>query len=148
MYELDLASPWTWVIAGVILVALETAAPGFFLIWLGLAALVVGGLNFGVHLPWEANGILFAILAVVLVLVGKKLTWRKGDDEATSSVLNRRACALIGRVARLDQPIVGGEGRVRFDDAIWAARGPDLPVGAKVKVVGVDGKVVSVEAAG
>jgi membrane protein implicated in regulation of membrane protease activity len=62
--------------------------------------------------------------------------------------LNQRANALVGRVTTLDQPIVAGEGRVRFDDAIWLATGPDLPAGIKVKVVGVAGKVLSVEAAG
>ena len=148
MDGLDFTSPWTWVIGGIILTALEMAAPGFFLIWLGLAALIVGGINFALHLSWEANGILFAALAIVLVLVGKKLTWRKGDDEATVMQLNQRAQALIGRVVKLDQPIIEGEGRVRFDDAIWTAKGPDLPVGAKVRVVGVAGKVVTVEAAG
>jgi inner membrane protein len=101
--------------------------------------------NFAVALPWEANGILFALLAVVLAFVGKRLTWRQGDDEATVMHLNQRTTALIGRVATLDQPIVAGEGRVRFDDAIWAAKGPDLPAGAKVKVVAVAGKVLSVE---
>jgi len=147
MEAIDPGSPWTWVIAGVILVALEMAAPGFFLIWLGLAALIVGAVNFGLHLPWEANGVLFAALAIALVFIGKKLTWRSGDDEATSSLLNQRANALVGRVATLDQPIVAGEGRVRFDDAIWTAHGPDLPAGAKVRVVGVAGKIVTVQVA-
>jgi inner membrane protein len=144
---LELHSAWAFVIVGFVLVALEMMAPGFFLIWLGLAAIIVGVVNFAVALPWEANGILFALLAVVLVLVGKRLTWRKGDDEATVMHLNQRANALIGRVATLDQPIVAGEGRVKFDDAIWTAKGPDLPVGAKVKVIGVAGKVLSVEGA-
>jgi membrane protein implicated in regulation of membrane protease activity len=83
----------------------------------------------------------------LLVLIGKKLARRPGDDEATVAKLNQRAKALIGRVAALDQPIVDGDGRVRFDDAIWAAKGPDLPAGTKVRVTGVDGKVLFVEAA-
>ncbi|MFI4994691.1 MAG: NfeD family protein, partial [Hyphomicrobiales bacterium] len=86
---------WAWVIAGVILSTLEMAAPGVFLIWLGLAALMVGAVNFAWHLPWEANGILFALLAIVLVLLGKKLTRRSGDDEATVQKLNQRGKALI-----------------------------------------------------
>jgi membrane protein implicated in regulation of membrane protease activity len=141
---IDFTSPWTFVIAGVVLVALEMLAPGFFLIWLGLAALVVGALNFAVQMPWELNGLLFAALAVILVFVGKRLTWRQGDDAATAMHLNQRANALVGRIATLDQPIVAGEGKVRFDDAIWTASGPDLPAGAKVRVVGADGKVLSV----
>ncbi|SEC27414.1 hypothetical protein SAMN05444161_0828 [Rhizobiales bacterium GAS191] len=145
MDGIDLGSAWTWAIAGVILIALEMAAPGFFLVWLGLAALIIGFVNFAIRLPWEANGLLFAVLAIALVYIGKTLTWRKGDDEATVSLLNQRVNALIGRVCTLDRPIEGGEGRVRFDDAIWLAKGPDLPAGAKVKVVSVAGKVVTVE---
>ncbi|MBV9752902.1 MAG: NfeD family protein [Hyphomicrobiales bacterium] len=144
MDYLDLASPWTWLIGGVILMALELAAPGFFLIWLGLAAVLVGGGNFLQPLPWEANGLLFAALAVALVFVGKRMTRRDGDDEATVKHLNQRANALVGRVTTLDQPIVAGEGKVRFDDAIWLATGPDLPAGARVKVVGAAGKVLQV----
>jgi membrane protein implicated in regulation of membrane protease activity len=138
---------WAWVIVGVILSTLETVMPGVFLIWLGLAALIVGIVNFAVNLPWEANGILFAGLAILLVLIGKKLARRPGDDEATVAKLNQRAKALIGRVAALDQPIIDGDGKVRFDDAIWTAKGPDLPAGTKVRVTGVDGKVLFVESA-
>jgi hypothetical protein len=54
----------------------------------------------------------------------------------------------IGRVTTLDQPIVAGEGRVCFDDAIWLAKGSDLPAGARVKVVDAARKVLSIEAAG
>ena len=138
---------WDWVIVGVILSTLEMAAPGVFLIWLGLAAIVVGAVNFAWHLPWEANGIIFAVLAILLVIVGKKLSRVNDHDEATVQKLNQRNKALIGRITTLNEPITGGEGKVRFDDAIWTAKGPDLPAGVKVKVVAVDGKVLSVEAA-
>jgi len=109
MEGIDLGSPWSFVVVGVILIGLEMAAPGVFLIWLGLASLVVGLVNFAVRLPWEANGLLFAVLAILLVLIGKRLTRR------------------------------------HFDDAIWAAKGPDLPTGTRVKVVAASGKVVTVE---
>ena len=138
---------WDWVIVGVILSTLEMAAPGVFLIWLGLAAIVVGAVNFAWPLAWEANGIIFAVLAILLVIAGKKLSRRNDYDEATVQRLNQRNKALIGRITTLNEPIAGGEGKVRFDDAIWAAKGPDLPAGVKVKVVAVDGKVLSVEAA-
>ena len=138
---------WDWVIVGVILSTLEMAAPGVFLIWLGLAAIVVGAVNFVWPLAWEANGIIFAVLAILLVIVGKKLSRVNDHDEATVQKLNQRNKALIGRITTLNEPITGGEGKVRFDDAIWAAKGPDLPAGVKVKVVAVDGKVLSVEAA-
>ena len=36
---------WNWLIFGVVLMALELLAPGVFLFWLGLAALLVGLLS-------------------------------------------------------------------------------------------------------
>ncbi|MDU6750012.1 MAG: methyltransferase domain-containing protein, partial [Bradyrhizobium sp.] len=42
---------WNWLIFGIILMALELLAPGVFLFWLGLAALLVGLLSFA----YEAN---------------------------------------------------------------------------------------------
>ena len=44
---------WNWLIFGFILMALETIAPGVFLFWLGLAALLVGLISFAVHLSWQ-----------------------------------------------------------------------------------------------
>ena len=40
---------WNWLIFGIILMALELLAPGVFLFWLGLAALLVGLLSFAFH---------------------------------------------------------------------------------------------------
>ena len=37
---------WNWLIFGIVLMALELLAPGVFLFWLGLAALLVGLLSF------------------------------------------------------------------------------------------------------
>ena len=39
---------WNWLIFGFILMALEVLAPGVFLFWLGLAALLVGLISFAV----------------------------------------------------------------------------------------------------
>jgi len=51
---------WNWLIFGFILMALELAAPGVFLFWLGLAALVVGLLSFVFTPSWQAQLLMFA----------------------------------------------------------------------------------------
>jgi inner membrane protein len=38
-----------------------------------------------------------------------------------------------------------GRGRVRVGDGAWPARGPDLPAGARARVVGIEGGVLVVE---
>ena len=37
--------PWAWIIAGAILLALELAVPGAFMMWLGIAAVLVGAIS-------------------------------------------------------------------------------------------------------
>ena len=44
---------WNWLIFGLILMALELMAPGVFLFWLGLAALLVGLLSFVINPSWQ-----------------------------------------------------------------------------------------------
>ena len=47
---------WNWLIFGFILMALELTAPGVFLFWLGLAALLVGAM-FGLWLILNPAGL-------------------------------------------------------------------------------------------
>jgi membrane protein implicated in regulation of membrane protease activity len=46
----------------------------------------------------------------------------------------------------LAEPIVQGAGRLSFDDTLWRIEGPDLPAGARVRVVGLSGTVLRVTA--
>ncbi|MFO1147058.1 MAG: NfeD family protein [Alsobacter sp.] len=136
--------PWAWIVAGVILTGLELVAPGAFLIWLGVAALLTGLLLFVLPLGWEMTLLLFAMLAVASVFVGRWATRDKTRSAAGEPLLNRRGDALVGRVVVLDGPIEQGRGRVRIDDTVWRVEGPDLPAGARVRVDGVDGALLRV----
>ena len=46
---------WNWLIFGFILMALELLAPGIFLFWLGLAALLVGLVSFAINPSWQTQ---------------------------------------------------------------------------------------------
>lgn len=138
---------WAWLIAGVVLIGLETLAPGIFLIWFGVAALLTGVVNGVFDLSWQASVLLFGILAIVSVAGGRTLTRRSGDVAGEQPMLNRRGDALVGRIFVLDQPILKGEGRVRVDDSVWRVTGPDMVAGATVKVVRVDGATLVVQSA-
>ena len=60
---------WNWLIFGFVLMALELAAPGVFLFWFGLAALLVGLVSFAVHLSWQVQLVMFAVFAAAAVPV-------------------------------------------------------------------------------
>jgi inner membrane protein len=138
---------WNWLIFGFVLMALELIAPGVFLFWLGLAALLVGLVSFVLHPSWQTQLLMFAVFAAAAVPVWRRLARNNGVGTAASPFLNRRAAALVGRVFTLEKPIVDGTGTVRVDDTIWRVAGPDTPAGSRVKVVHVDGANLTVAAA-
>ncbi|GJD93851.1 NfeD family protein [Methylobacterium iners] len=130
---------WAWIILGLVLMGLELVASGIFLLWLGLAAVLTGLVVAVVAMSWPLQILLFSGLAVALVLVASR---RARSPDAT---VNRGARGLIGREFVLDEPIVAGAGRLRFDDTIWRVAGPDAPAGRRVRVTGVEGTVLRVE---
>ena len=144
MFE-ALGAAWTWVIAGLVLAGAEILVPGVFLIWLGLAALATGLATASFPMPWQGQTLLFAGLAVVLVAGATRLH-RRGTGHGEAD-LNRPDRGLIGREGILKEPIVRGAGRIRFDDTLWRVEGPDLPIGARVRVAGMNGTVLTVEVA-
>ncbi|TVR11969.1 MAG: NfeD family protein [Salinarimonadaceae bacterium] len=140
------AGAWTWIILGIVLVGLELVVPGVFMIWLGLAALATGGLVFLFGLGWQTALIAYGGLALAAVIGARWLNGRQMAGEQDAD-LNRADRALIGRVLTLESAIVKGQGRVRVDDSSWRVVGPDLPVGARVKVIRVEGTSLVVEKA-
>lgn len=137
---------WNWLILSVVLMAIETFAPGVFMLWLGLAALIVGLLSFGVAWSWQAQIIIFAALSVAMVPLWRYYSGRNASP-TDKPFLNKRAEGLIGRVFMLEKPIVDGIGTVRIDDTIWRVSGPDAPSGSRVKIIHADGASLRVEPA-
>ena len=138
--------PWSWLVVGLVLMALEVAAPGVFLFWLGLASLVVGLLSFAIDMSWEVQLILFAVLSIAAVPIWRRLA-RARSSAPQHDFLNRRAEALVGRVFTLEKPIQDGIGTVRVDDTVWRVAGPDAPAGSRVRVVSADGASLTVAGA-
>jgi membrane protein implicated in regulation of membrane protease activity len=140
---LEMLGIWAWFIAGVVLMIAEVFAPGAFLLWLGLAAFLVGILCFVVDWSWQAQFIAFAVFAVAAVPLYRRIG-RQADDTSDQTFLNRRTEALVGRVFALETPIVNGFGTVRIDDTVWRVQGPDSPGGSRVKIVKADGAMLTV----
>ena len=141
--------PWSWWVAGLVLLAAEMIVPGFFLVWIGLAALITGVLSLlfweSSWWVWEIQAILFAAFAVATTFIGRRLTLR--HDRTDEPFLNQRGASLVGRTATLHEPISEGRGRIRLDDTFWQVMGPDLPAGTQVKVVASNGRDLTVERA-
>ncbi|RDJ21754.1 NfeD family protein [Bosea caraganae] len=138
---------WGWLVFGLVLIGGELLAPGIFLIWLGLAALltglVVGLFDFG----WQVSALVFAGFSILSVVAGRLLTRRGSDEPDLAQGLNDRGRQLIGKVFKLEATMLGGEGRIRVGDSSWRVTGPELLAGTEVRVVRVEGATLVVEKA-
>jgi hypothetical protein len=136
---------WMWLIGGVVLLIAELIAPGFFLIFIGAAAIATGlaGLLLPLSLPLQFA--IFAVLAFLAARIGGRRAYSMRYDYSADPLLNDRVKRLLGKVVVASQQIDANGGRVRVGDSEWSARGgPALP-GERVRIVDVDGNCLKVE---
>jgi membrane protein implicated in regulation of membrane protease activity len=138
---------WNWMILAAILFVLELTAPGIFFMWFALAAAVTGLIVFRYDVSWQWQLIWFCGLSLAAVLMAAKYL-RKHPLESERPLLNERAVQLIGQSFDLVDPIVNGRGSIKTGDTIWRVEGPELPKGARIKVIGADGTLLKVVAVG
>lgn len=142
--------PWNWMVLGFALLALEIVVPGVFLLWIGIAALIVGAISLliwdaGIWV-WQAQVIVFLLLSLVSAYLGNRIMSGR-NSQSDQPLLNRRSEQMIGRTATLTEPISEGRGRIQLGDTMWRVSGPDLPVGARVRVTAVEDSELVVEVA-
>ncbi|MGZ0188176.1 MAG: NfeD family protein [Alphaproteobacteria bacterium] len=140
---------WHWLALAGIFAGLEILAPGVFLIFPGIAAVVVGvTILLLPELDWRLQLLLFAVLAVAFIFIGRRIYGRISESEDHHS-LNRRADRLIGDVYPLTSGMTGGRGKVRVGDTDWLARleggkTDDIAEGAAMRVVAIEGATLLV----
>ena len=135
---------WLWLIGGVVLLIAEIIAPGFFLVFIGAAAIATGLFtvlfDFGI-VPQLA---LFALYALLAVLIGRRIYGNRDSDSA-DPLLNDRAGRLVGKVVTVVTAVDDYGGRVRVGDSEWSARGGPAAAGERVRITGIDGNCLTVE---
>lgn len=147
---LSITGPWIWVIFGLILLGFEILLPSTFLLWPGLAALLVGAITLLLGLdnpvwPWQAQILVFLALSLIIAWMGRKYLKDRKLDTSDQPYLNERGAQLIGQTATLSAAIENGQGRARIGDTTWTVKGADAAEGSKVRVVAVDGSILNVE---
>ena len=145
MNGIDIEPGWLWLIGGVLLLILEVIAPGFFLVFLGAAAMATGLFTLLFSLGTAPQLALFALYAVIAVLVGRRFYANRTAD-STDPLLNDRAGRLVGKSVTVVATVDEHSGRVRVGDSEWSARGGPAQVGERVRITGIDGNCLKVEA--
>ena len=145
MSNLPIEPEWLWLIGGVVLLIAELVAPGFFLIFIGAAAIVTGFAALLLPIGLALQLALFAALAFVAARYGGRRAYSMRYDYSADPLLNDRAKRMLGRVVVATQPIDSHGGRVRVGDSEWSARGGPAAPGDRVRVIDVEGNCLKVE---
>lgn len=141
---------WGWIVVGAVLLGAEmlVVATDFYLVFLGVAAIAVGGVAWlDLGLSPSGEWALFAGLSVVL-LVGFRARFAA---RRAGSAAPRVDDTLVGeRGVVLEAMAIGGPGRVELRGTTWSSRnvGADaLEAGAPVVVERVEGLTLLVRRA-
>ena len=140
----ELEPGWLWMIGGILLLIAEVIAPGFFLVFIGAAALATGAFTLLFDLGIAAQLTLFALYAVVAVMIGRRMYANSATD-SSDPLLNDRSARLIGKSVTVIEAVDEHSGRVRVGDSEWSARGGPGRPGERVRITGVDGNCLLVE---
>jgi membrane protein implicated in regulation of membrane protease activity len=139
---------WHWFALGAGLLILEIMTPTFYLIWPGIAAVVVGTiLLFVPDIGWELSFAIFGFVSLATMIVWNGAFRQAGTGEVEDTSLNQRARRYVGRRVVVAEAFRGGAGPIFLDDTRWQAineTGTDLGPGALVQIVGADGAVLLV----
>jgi inner membrane protein len=140
---------WLWLLVGLALLGIEMLTPGgFFTIFFGVAAIIVGVLaRFGLAGPAWMQWIWFSALSIASVLLFRKplLEWMRRRE-----VKRPEVDTLVGETAVILEPVPGnGVGKAELRGTSWSARSADgssLPVGARCRVDRIDGLTLWIKA--
>ncbi|MBC6427691.1 MAG: NfeD family protein [Cellvibrionales bacterium] len=140
---------WLWILLGILLILSELAIPTFFILWFGVAAILVGGLEWALNLPLYAQLLLWAVFSVAMAVAWFKYL---KPHEAKKAVARLSREAVIGQVGHIiAAPTAGTRGRMRFAVPLlgadeWAiiATDSDLQLGDRVQVTDILGNALQV----
>jgi membrane protein implicated in regulation of membrane protease activity len=141
---------WHWLVLGLVLVIAEMAsAGGFYIIFFGVGALIVGVLSaFGLAGPVWMQLLLFAVISVAGLVLFRGRLLKSFQPDAQAPAVD----TLVGEIAVVAEDVgAGGVGRVELRGTAWSARsatGASLARGARCRVTRVDGLMLYVEPEG
>lgn len=136
-----------WLIVGIFLTILELVVPGGIIVFLGIAAMLVGSaLYVGVIQTVASAFIAWFILSLILIMVLRSFFMQYFEGDTHVENVDERKDVIGSIVEVSEQVFPHKEGRVRFRATTWKARSDEeLKVGSKVRVTSQDGSTLIVQ---
>ena len=139
---------WLWLVLGLVLLALEAITPGgFYVLFFGVGALVVGtAAGLGIGGPVWAQWLLFSVISVALLVLFRPYLLRVTRSQERPDPID----TLEGEIATpLEDISPGAVGRAELRGTTWTALNQDsrmLGRGERCRVARVDGLTLSLRA--
>ena len=137
---------WHWIIFGIALLIWDMSMGTFFILGLGVAAIIVGILDTFLGTSFTVELTIWMILSILVIAVWFK--WFREEPVTDSGQSNYRLDTL-GVVMEDIQP--HSRGKVTFDTPVlgntsWHAISKvDIDKGTRVKIVQINGQLIEVE---
>ncbi len=132
-------SCWHWLALALLLLMVEMAGAGGYLLWAGMSAGVTALLLWLVPgLSWQMQLVVFSVGAVIMALGWWQYQQRR-PRVVPEPLLNQRSAQYVGRIFTLSDAIENGRGKIRVDDSFWeVSAAQDMPVGTRVRITAVE----------
>jgi len=137
---------WHWIVFGIILLTLEMSIGTFFMLGLGVAAIIVGIIDVQLGTSFTVELSIWMVLSILAIGIWFK--WFREDPITQSGQSNYRLDTL-GTVQEEIQP--HSRGKVKFDtpvlgNTLWHATSKvDIDTHTRVKIVQISGQLIEVE---
>ena len=142
---------WHWFALGAALLILEIVTPTFYMLWLGIAAVVTGLVMLvapSLHWTWAIT--IFGVMSVISTILWQAFFANHRSQDAVRDLsLNQRTGRYVGRRAVVAESFRNGRGPILLDDTRWQAvceGGGELEPGSSVEITGADGAILRVRA--
>ncbi|MFS1539662.1 MAG: NfeD family protein [Candidatus Phlomobacter fragariae] len=133
-----------WLSLGGLLLVAEMLGIGGYLLWSGIAAVIVGFFVWLIPFSWAFQGMLFSVLTVIAAFIWWYLLSQMSKPQ--QGMLNQRDQQMIGLRATLTEPTNNGYSRVRVADGSWRIYcSIDLSAGTEVEVISINGNTLNVK---
>lgn len=147
MVEYFLLHIWMiWAVVAFVCLIMEMTSGDFFITCFGIGALCAMGVSL-TPAPFWLQVVAFAVFSVLSIYFLRPRLVAMLNAKANHRVSN--ADAIIGRVGEVSESVkAGGYGRVKLDGDDWKAESDavnDIPVGARVRIIGRESIIVKVE---
>ena len=136
---------WHWIVFGVVLIVIEMGIGTFFMLILGISAILVGTLDILFELPFKTEILLWMVFSILSVFAWMKWFRDKGGSKSGQSDYR---FDTLGVVTEKIHP--HRRGKVHFDTPVlgnteWHATAKtNIAEGTRIRIMEINGQLINV----